>query len=49
MFAESHMQAMHFRKEILLAAALVPAGAAYALVALGFRRTLPLGRFGARI
>jgi putative peptidoglycan lipid II flippase len=48
MFADGHLQAMHFRKEILLAAALLPAAAAYGLVALGFRRVLPLGRFGAR-
>jgi len=47
MFAESHLQAMHFRKELLLAAALLPAGLAYGLVALGFRRVLPLGRFSA--
>ena len=48
MVADSHLQAMHFRKELLLAAALLPAAVAYGLVALGFRRVLPLGRFGAK-
>jgi peptidoglycan biosynthesis protein MviN/MurJ (putative lipid II flippase) len=49
MVADSHLQAMHFRKEILLAAAIVPAALAYGLVALGFRRALPLGRLSAKV
>jgi len=48
MVADSHLQPMHFRKELLLAAALLPAAVAYGLVAFGFRRVLPLGRFGAK-
>jgi len=44
---ETYLHATRFHNELLLAAALLLAGIAYGLVTLLFRRTLPLGRFGA--
>jgi putative peptidoglycan lipid II flippase len=45
---ETYVHIAHFHKEMLLGAAILLAGIAYGLIALLFRRVLPLGRFGAK-
>ncbi len=46
--SESYLHLLHFRTELLLAAAILPGGLAYGLIALLFRGVLPFGRFSAR-
>lgn len=46
--AETFLALPHFRKELLLAAAIIPAGVVYGLIALSFRSVLPFGRFSAK-